>query len=80
MYCNVTLRRVRAVQYESCKIVNMQRLWKCYRKMVRNVNPDVESTARGNITTSNPQPTQLFCLIYIGTTQSQKYLGDILIS
>jgi hypothetical protein len=53
-----------AVNYDNCKIVNIARPWKYYRKMNRNIPSDaaVKLTNRGYITTSSPTSTQVFCL------------------
>jgi hypothetical protein len=51
-----------AINYESCKIVNMARPWKYYRKMIRDIDPTVKQTNRGYITTASPTQTQMFFL------------------
>jgi len=40
----VTLTRNEAVGYENCKILNLQRPWTYYRKMIRNIITDPAST------------------------------------
>jgi hypothetical protein len=51
-----------AIGYENCRIVNMQRPWKYYRKLIRDIDPTVKQTTRGYITTAAPTATQCFIL------------------
>jgi hypothetical protein len=59
------------IGYENCKVVNMQRPWKYYRKMARNITPTQSGVSvlnQGYMQTSQPQPTQCFGTIIQGLT------------
>ena len=67
-----------AIQYENCRIVNMQRPWKYCRKMIRNITDSSGSSTRGYIPTSEPNATQVMCMLHLGTDQAGKHIGDTL--
>jgi hypothetical protein len=56
-----------AAGYENCKIVDMQRPWKCYRKIYKNVpgGTTISSVSlRGYLPTAEPLATQ--CIVLFG--------------
>lgn len=79
-----TLTVAVAVAYENCKIVNMQRPWKYYRKMYKNLpGPGTTTTSvsiRGYLPTSEPAPTQ--CIVLFGTNSmtASHQLGHLLVT
>jgi hypothetical protein len=58
----------------------MQRPWKYYRRLVRNVQQDSKQAVRGYISVDAPVATQSFCLVNVGQSQAQKQLGQILVT
>jgi hypothetical protein len=73
-----------AVGYENCKIVNMQRPWKYYRKMYRNIAVGGGGvsylSARGYIPTSNPLSTQCIVLFGVNSMTVARELGRLFVT
>jgi hypothetical protein len=54
------------IKYENCKVVNMQRKWKYYRKLYRRINgPNFDN--RGYINVANPEATQIILVASVFT-------------
>jgi hypothetical protein len=70
------------VAHENSKILNMQRPWKYYRKLVRNIIPSAVGTSpamtnnRGYVSTTTPAATQSFLMFCnFGTAVASKNIG-----
>jgi len=58
------------LDHEIFKVVNIQRPWKYYRKMARNISVSTNNTtilSRGYIPTANPTSTQAMGIIWLST-------------
>jgi hypothetical protein len=55
----------------------MQRPWKYYRKMIRNIDPTVVQTVRGYTATTEPVATQIIGLFF-QTSIVDKSVGYIM--
>jgi hypothetical protein len=72
-----------ATAYENCKFVNMQRPWKYYRKMYRNIpgGSSISSfTSRGYLPTSTPFATQCIVLFGINNMTVARQIGQFLVT
>jgi hypothetical protein len=72
------------VGYENCKIVNMQRSWRYYRKTYRSIPVGGGGTSsistRGYISTSNPVSTQSIILYGVNSMTVDRQIGQILVT
>lgn len=71
------------MEYENCKVVNLQRPWKYYRKMKRNI--PMEGTGnnldtKGYQPSSHPVPTQCFAFFQSGFVDDGVQYGTIIVS
>jgi hypothetical protein len=72
-----------AVAYENCKIVNMQRPWKYYHKMYKNLPSSTATNSRslrGYLPTAEPLPTQCIVLYGVNSMTASHQLGQLLVT
>jgi hypothetical protein len=78
-----TLTVAVATAYENCKIVNMQRPWKYYRRMYKNLSGSTATNSRpirGYLPTAEPLATQRTVLFGINSMTASHQLGQFLVT
>jgi hypothetical protein len=58
----------------------MQRPWKYYRKMIRNIYPTVGEKVRGYTATLEPVATQVIGLFFTAPAIASKLVGNIMVT
>ena len=69
----------RTIQFENCKVVNMQWPWKYCRKLLR-ITAGGEIDSRGYMAVDGAIPTQCICIIYRGNGQTNQVLGNVVVT